>query len=356
MSYGSGEYVYELAENWGTLPDAREFNQVAGVAVDENDRVYIFNRSDHQVMILDSYGKYLSDWDAKFVNPHGIHIAPDGNIYLADRDAHVVHKYSADGKLALTLGTVGRPSNTGYDLDEKIVKRVAGPFNLPTGIAVNEEGYIFVYQDIRGRYGSEGKFSMLRTPVSADENAQVDEATDTYDTIDWLIVRSEVEAILTEANLIKENRPRYNVLLKDDKTFPYIQITNEPYPRVIIVRKNKLSNKIVEAIERGMKYTSVEYNDALSKIDTANTYFKQFFNDYDAILTPSATGEAPKGLEFTGDPIFCTIWTYCGMPSISLPLLQSKNGLPVGVQLVSSLFDDERLFRNANWLTSKIKK
>jgi len=120
--------------------------------------------------------------------------------------------------------------------------------------------------------------------------------------------------------------------------------------------KNKLSDKIVEAIERGLKYTSVEYNDALSKIDTANTYFKQFFNDYDAILTPSATGEAPKGLEFTGNPVFCTIWTYCGMPSISLPLLQGKNGLPVGVQLVSSLFDDERLFRNATWLTNKIKR
>ena len=120
--------------------------------------------------------------------------------------------------------------------------------------------------------------------------------------------------------------------------------------------KNKLSDKIVEAIERGMKYTSVAYNEALSNIETANTYFKQFFHDYDAIWTPSATGEAPKGLEFTGNPIFCTVWTYCGMPSISLPLLQGKNGLPIGVQLVSSLFDDERLFRNANWLTSKIKK
>jgi len=120
--------------------------------------------------------------------------------------------------------------------------------------------------------------------------------------------------------------------------------------------KDKLSDKIIEAIERGMKYTSVEYNDALSKIDVANTYFNQFFHDYDAILTPSANGEAPKGLESTGNPIFSTIWTYCGMPSISLPLLQGKNGLPVGVQLVSSLYDDERLFRNASWLTSKIKK
>jgi len=120
--------------------------------------------------------------------------------------------------------------------------------------------------------------------------------------------------------------------------------------------KNKLSDKIIEAIERGMKYTSVEYKDALSKIDIANTYFNQFFHDYDAILTPSANGEAPKGLKSTGNPIFSTIWTYCGMPSISLPLLQGKNGLPVGVQLVSSLYDDERLFRNASWLTSKIKR
>ena len=88
--------------------------------------------------------------------------------------------------------------------------------------------------------------------------------------------------------------------------------------------KNKLSDKIIEAIERGMKYTSIEYNNALSQIDVANTYFKQFFHDYDAIITPSSTGEAPKNLKSTGDPIFCTLWTYCGMPSISLPLLQGK--------------------------------
>ena len=120
--------------------------------------------------------------------------------------------------------------------------------------------------------------------------------------------------------------------------------------------KHKLSNNIIEAIERGMEYTAVEYNNALSKIDAANIYFKQFFYDYDAILTPSASGEAPKGLKSTGNPIFCTIWTFCGMPCITLPLLQGKNGLPIGVQLVSSLFDDERLFRNASWLTKKIKK
>jgi Asp-tRNA(Asn)/Glu-tRNA(Gln) amidotransferase A subunit family amidase len=119
--------------------------------------------------------------------------------------------------------------------------------------------------------------------------------------------------------------------------------------------KNLLSDQIVEAIERGQKYKAIEYNEACLKINEVTSYFDEFFHDYDAILTPSACGEAPKDLKTTGNPIFCTIWTYCGMPSISLPLLQGKNKLPIGIQLVSSLYDDERLFRNATWLTGKIK-
>ena len=54
--------------------------------------------------------------------------------------------------------------------------------------------------------------------------------------VDWIVVSSEVEALLTEANLIKKYQPFYNVNLRDDKSFPYIRITNEPYPRVFITR------------------------------------------------------------------------------------------------------------------------
>lgn len=55
--------------------------------------------------------------------------------------------------------------------------------------------------------------------------------------LDWLATDNEVEAFILEANLIKEHKPRYNITLKDDKSFPYIRITNEPYPQVFLTRK-----------------------------------------------------------------------------------------------------------------------
>ena len=60
--------------------------------------------------------------------------------------------------------------------------------------------------------------------------------------VDWIVVRDEKEALITEANMIKEHRPKYNVLLKDDKTFPYIKITNEPYPKIEIIRSKNLQD------------------------------------------------------------------------------------------------------------------
>ena len=143
MTFGSGDYTYELDEGWGKLPDGHEFNQVAGVEVDKDDNVYLFNRSSHQLMVFDREGNFIKSWNEKFSNPHGITIGPDGNIYLADRDAHVILKYSPDEELLLTLGTRDQPSNTGYG-DDRIVKQAAGPFNLPTNVAVNEQGDIFV--------------------------------------------------------------------------------------------------------------------------------------------------------------------------------------------------------------------
>ena len=145
MTFGSGDYTFELDKNWGRLPEGYEFFQVAGVAVDKDDQVYVYNRSAHPLMVFDREGNFVKSWGVEFANPHGIHIAPDGSVFLADRDAHVILKYSPDEQLLLTLGTRDRPSDTGYTLPERVVHRAAGPFNLPTGIAVTADtGDIFV--------------------------------------------------------------------------------------------------------------------------------------------------------------------------------------------------------------------
>ena len=75
---------------------------------------------------------------------------------------------------------------------------------------------------------------------------------------------------------------------------------------------------------------------------------------YDAILTPAAEGTAPAGLESTGEPTFCTLWTLLGLPAVSVPLLRGANGLPLGVQLVGARHGDGRLLRTARWLVEAV--
>ena len=73
------------------------------------------------------------------------------------------------------------------------------------------------------------------------------------------------------------------------------------------------------------------------------------------ILTPATTGVAHAGLASTGSPIFCTIWTLCGVPAVTLPLLTGEQGLPLGVQLIGRKDDDARLLRTARWLSTRVK-
>ena len=92
MAFGSGDYMYEVAEGWGQLPEGFEFKQVADVAVDSNDNVYVYNRGTHNVVIFDREGNYLDSWDLQHKEAHGICVGERGNVYLADRDSHVVEK------------------------------------------------------------------------------------------------------------------------------------------------------------------------------------------------------------------------------------------------------------------------
>ncbi len=111
----------------------------------------------------------------------------------------------------------------------------------------------------------------------------------------------------------------------------------------------QLSDRLVEMIESGQRVLATEYNTALERSRQYAAILEQFMEDYDAILTPATTGEAP-GSETTGDPAFCTPWSLCGVPALSLPILQGPAGLPLGAQLVAAQGDDARLFRTARWL------
>ena len=119
--------------------------------------------------------------------------------------------------------------------------------------------------------------------------------------------------------------------------------------------RDLLSAQLRAQIERGREVRAAEYLRALSQVGPAYESFVELFEQrYDAILTPAAPGAAPKGLASTGDPAFCTLWTLCGMPAISLPLLQSADGLPIGVQLVGPRHGDARLLRTGRWLAARM--
>jgi Asp-tRNA(Asn)/Glu-tRNA(Gln) amidotransferase A subunit family amidase len=117
---------------------------------------------------------------------------------------------------------------------------------------------------------------------------------------------------------------------------------------------DQLSDILKEMIERGQGVLAVDYNNAVAAQDIYYSTFDRVFAWHDAIITPATVGEAPAGLESTGSPIFCTIWTLCGMPAVSLPLLQGETGLPLGVQLVGPRGDDARLLRTARWLINML--
>ena len=119
--------------------------------------------------------------------------------------------------------------------------------------------------------------------------------------------------------------------------------------------RDRLSEKLRKQIEQGRDVKAIDYQRAMARIDPIHESFVELFQQrYTAILTPAAPGPAPKGLDATGDPSFCTLWTLCGMPAISLPLMQAKSGLPIGVQLVGPRGGDARLLRTARWLTEKL--
>ena len=147
MIVGKGSYRYEVTEGWEQLPAGWSHGDVAGVATDSRDRVYVFNRSEHPLIVYDRDGRFLGSWgEGVFTRPHGITITADDTLYLADDTDHTVRKFTTDGRLLQTLGTPNQPSDTGYQVgtDLQTIKRGSGPFNRPTRLSLAPSGELYV--------------------------------------------------------------------------------------------------------------------------------------------------------------------------------------------------------------------
>ena len=103
-------------------------------------------------------------------------------------------------------------------------------------------------------------------------------------------------------------------------------------------------------MDEGRKISAVDYFAAVDLARRLRENLTELFENCNAILTPATIGVAPKGIDSTGNPVFCSLWTLTGLPAVTVPLLQGEDDMPLGVQLVGAPGDDARLLRTAAWL------
>lgn len=119
---------------------------------------------------------------------------------------------------------------------------------------------------------------------------------------------------------------------------------------------DQLSDGLRRVLVEGKSITATDYFSAIEWQDIYNTVLEEIFTRFDVIVTPATQGPAPSGLASTGSPIFNGLWTFCGVPAMSLPLLASDEGLPIGVQLIGRRGNDGRLLRTARWLVQQLRQ
>lgn len=143
---GTGLLTYDADDRWAKLPLGYSWVEVTAIGVDSRDRVFVFNRGEQPMLVFDRDGTFLTSWgQGEFARPHGLTIGPDDSLYCTDDLDHTVKKYSPEGKRLLTLGTSGKPSNTGAtSIDYRTIRNAGPPFYFPTNVALAADGSLYI--------------------------------------------------------------------------------------------------------------------------------------------------------------------------------------------------------------------
>lgn len=120
------------------------------------------------------------------------------------------------------------------------------------------------------------------------------------------------------------------------------------------VHPNRLAPATLEELDAGSRIARRDYLDAKARIRGCRSMIAQVFAPVDLLLAPSAPGEAPRGLESTGEATFNRLWTGLLTPCLNLPGFTGPGGLPVGVQTIGARDDDRRLLRWSAWIAARL--
>ena len=118
--------------------------------------------------------------------------------------------------------------------------------------------------------------------------------------------------------------------------------------------REALSPQLQNLLDTGMAISGITHAANLQRTAEWRLRIDSLFERHDVLLTPSTIGEAPEGLEATGDPLFCRSWSLLGLPAVHLPFAAGRKGLPVGLQLVGRHGEDHRLLAAAHWIHERL--
>lgn len=184
------------------------------------------------------------------------------------------------------------------------------------------------------------KFCFVKTPWWDKVDPQAREVYEAFVESNESVVWAELPAVVEEA-------VKWHASINEAELLFSLQ-------RELRQHANGLSKALRDRLEQARSVSTVDYLLAKDRIPHVAAAFDEYFDYFDAILTPAALGGAPRGLESTGDPIMQTVWTMAQLPCLNLPLFRLDNGLPLGVQAIGKAQDDARLLRSARWLVNSI--